>query len=172
MILAIETSASLCSVVFWEEGKIIKEFNSDAPMQHSKLLGGFIEAGLKEIKKDPNLVAVAIGPGSFTGLRIGLSYAQGLCFGKNIAVVGVSNHQALAMQNTISSKNLFTAIDARRDELYIAKHCINDTFDIISHEIVAIENLDSFLPENSTLILYEDVKIDNTGDQVFLILKP
>jgi len=70
MILAIETSAFVCSVGFYSDGKPIVEYKSDAPLKHSELVGSFVEKGLQEVKDRVHLVSVAIGPGSFTGLRI------------------------------------------------------------------------------------------------------
>ena len=116
MILAIETSATLCSVVFWEDDNILVQYNHNEPMQHARLLGQLVEKGLAELgpKADSlSAVAVAIGPGSFTGLRIGLSYAQGFCFGKNLPLVGVSNHQVLACQAVAQKEIIFSIIDAQ-----------------------------------------------------------
>ena len=66
MILAIETSASVCSVGFYTDGKTILEYSSDAPMKHSELVGSFVEQGLQKIKDEISLVSIAIGPGSFS----------------------------------------------------------------------------------------------------------
>jgi tRNA threonylcarbamoyladenosine biosynthesis protein TsaB len=152
MILSIETSSSLCAVAFSEGGKTLAEFSSDAPMQHATLIGQFVEKGLKQTGKSPELLAVAIGPGSFTGLRIGLSYAQGFCFGRDIPIVGVSNHQVLALNNTNGTAPLYTIIDARRDEVYLAKHKADDTFEIESHQIVPIGQLPEKLSGPAQLI--------------------
>ncbi|KAA3614893.1 MAG: tRNA (adenosine(37)-N6)-threonylcarbamoyltransferase complex dimerization subunit type 1 TsaB [Calditrichaeota bacterium] len=159
MILAIETSSTLCSVSFWENGKTFAEYESDAPMQHATLIGQFVEKGLKELKNPPRLVAVAIGPGSFTGLRIGLSYAQGFCFGREIPIVGVSNHQVLASQKISKTKETFTIIDARRNEVYLAKHKNDEIFEIESHQIIAIENLVEHIPTSAQLIGQQGIAI-------------
>jgi tRNA threonylcarbamoyladenosine biosynthesis protein TsaB len=163
MILAIETSASVCSVGFFSHGKLLSEYQSDAPMKHSEQVGNFIEQGLKENEGEIELVSVAIGPGSFTGLRIGLSYAQGFCFGRDIPIVGVSNHQILAKQGE-KNKEIYTIIDAYRQELYLAKHIINDTMEIESHRIVKKNEIENELPEDCQLIFLEntlDTKLIN-----------
>lgn len=160
MILAIETSASVCSVGFYSEDKKITEYKSDAPLKHSELVGSFVEKGIKEINEDVHLVSVAIGPGSFTGLRIGLSYAQGFCFGRNIPIIGVSNHQILAAQKN-DNNNIYTIIDAHRQELYLAKHKLNETLDIESHKIIGLGKITEELPEGSQLIfLKETLPVD------------
>jgi tRNA threonylcarbamoyladenosine biosynthesis protein TsaB len=151
MILAIETSASVCAVGFYSNSKVIDEYNSNAPMKHSELIGHYVEQGLAKINEEIHLVAVAVGPGSFTGLRIGLSYAQGFCFGKNIPIVGVSNHQLLARQSD-KTKKTFTVIDAHRQELYLAGHKHNYLMDIESHKIIRRTDIDKELPSNSQLI--------------------
>ena len=151
MILAIETSASVCAVGFYSNGKILAEYKSDAPMKHSELVGQFIERGIEQVNDDIHLVCVAVGPGSFTGLRIGLSYAQGFCFGKDIPVVGISNHQILAKQGRQDMK-IFTIIDAHRQELYLARHKINDLMDIDSHKIIKRTEIENELPDKCQLI--------------------
>ncbi|MEJ2542636.1 MAG: tRNA (adenosine(37)-N6)-threonylcarbamoyltransferase complex dimerization subunit type 1 TsaB [Calditrichaceae bacterium] len=131
MILGIETSDLLCSVAFVENDRILAEYNHELPRQHASLVGSLVENGGKfltdnklaseNFMDDLKLVAVSIGPGSFTGLRIGLSYAQGLCLGKNIPIVGISNHQVLAEYCPDDSNKVFTIIDARQDEVYLGE---------------------------------------------------
>ncbi len=67
------------------------------------------------------LIAVAVGPGSFTGLRIGVTTAKSLAYALGASVVGVNSHVALAVQAPPSSKPLWTIIDAQRQELFVAK---------------------------------------------------
>ncbi len=165
MILGIETSDIVCSVALWDEtnNRLLLESNLEAPMQHAALLAPLVENSIQfaqnEIGKqlrfetELKLVTVAVGPGSFTGLRIGLSFAQGLCFAKGLPIVGVSNHQVLAAQLPASVKNCFTIIDARRHEVYLASLKMENDFpEIVDHRIVKIKNLAEQLPENSWLI--------------------
>jgi tRNA threonylcarbamoyladenosine biosynthesis protein TsaB len=159
MIIAIETSSTLCSVAFWENGKTIAQFESDAPMKHATLIGQFVETGLAETGLSPDLVAVAIGPGSFTGLRIGLSFAQGFCFGRTIPIVGVSNHQVLALQKPSDEKKIYSIIDARRNEVYLAKHKPDETYEIESHEIVLIDSLIEHVSGPAQLISQNEIKL-------------
>lgn len=164
MILAIETSASVCSVALCSENETIKEYTSDSPMQHASLLGKYVQDILMEINGGLKLVAVAIGPGSFTGLRIGLSYAQGLCFGRKIPIVGVSNYQVLASQIKDPKGDIFSIIDAHRDEFYLAKHTNSKIFEIEYHKIIASKELfnetgqHSSISCNNSLILPENMK--------------
>lgn len=151
MILAIETSAATCSVGFYRDQHILAEFESDAAMKHSELVGSFVEKGLKELGDNVHLVVVAIGPGSFTGLRIGLSYAKGFCFGKSIPIVGVSNHQILAVQGNTDGQR-YSIIDAHRQEVYLAEHKLNETAEINSHKITAIKNIANEIPIGAEII--------------------
>jgi len=166
MILAIETSAVICSVAFWEDGKILLEYTEKSPMQHATVLAGFVEKGLNKLEKaatnkDISAVAVSIGPGSYTGLRIGLSYAQGICYGGNIPIVGISNHQVLAVQAEQNSNEIFTIIDARRNEVYLARHQNNQTYEIVEHKIEKLSDLAGVLPANCTLVIHEDITLVN-----------
>ena len=157
MILAIETSASICGAALVSESGIITEYFGDAPMQQASLLGQYVEKLIRETNLEIQLVAVAIGPGSFTGLRIGLSYAQGFCFGQGIPIIGVSNHQVLAAQAVISNQEIYSIIDAHRKELYLAYHANNKTYDIESHKIVEIERLQNETSENSIVLCRENL---------------
>lgn len=156
MVIAIETSARFCSVAAGQDGELLNIFTDDTPMQHSKRIGMFVQQVLSKNKKKPQLLAVALGPGSFTGLRIGLSYAQGFCFGNGVPIVGVSNHQILAAEADGAS-TIYTLIDARRDEGYLAVHKNNEIFEIASHQIVKYDDLINTLPENAQLVIHEDV---------------
>jgi tRNA threonylcarbamoyladenosine biosynthesis protein TsaB len=172
MILAIETSDILCSVAFWEKGRTLLEYNLELPMQHAALVGELVNEGLKFLSSDDrsqkyniddiHLVAVSIGPGSFTGLRIGLSYAQGLCYGKNIPITGVSNHQALARQRAAKSSALFTLIEARRDEVYLAEHeIISEEYTVIKdHQIIQKNAVSNRIPGGAQVICKKDLKLD------------
>ncbi|MCB0284215.1 MAG: tRNA (adenosine(37)-N6)-threonylcarbamoyltransferase complex dimerization subunit type 1 TsaB [Calditrichaeota bacterium] len=159
MILAIETSSNMCSVAICLKDKVLFEANHSAPMQHATLIGQMVEKGLKEIQGEITGVAVGIGPGSFTGLRIGMSYAQGLCFGRNIPIAGISNHQVLAMQADNQTIRLFTIIDARRQEVYLAEHKLDSLFSIQSHKIVAMDELTEIIPAGVSLVAHQDVKL-------------
>lgn len=180
MVLGIETSELLCSVAFTKNTQIMVEYNHEIPRQHASLLGILVKKG-GEFLSDNNfasanfvdsleLVAVATGPGSFTGLRIGLSYAQGLCLGRHIPIIGVNNHQVLAESYPYGFKSVFTIIDARRDEVYLAEMELNDKkyFEIQSHDIVEKKDLPDVIVENSALLYNSNTDLENSIIQALL----
>ena len=123
-ILNIETATKNCSVALAKEGKTIicKEIAEEG-YSHAERLHVFIEAIIKEAGialKDLSAIAVSQGPGSYTGLRIGVSAAKGLCYALDIPLIAVDTLQALAVQVTISSGLIIPMIDARRMEVYSA----------------------------------------------------
>lgn len=123
-ILNIETASKNCSVSLAQNGKTIhlKE-NSEEGFSHSERLHAYIESILKEAGinfKDLNAVAVSQGPGSYTGLRIGVSAAKGLCFALNIPLLAIDTLQILASQAKIETGLIIPMIDARRMEVYSA----------------------------------------------------
>lgn len=165
MILGIETSDLLCSVAYVNNNQILAEYNHEMPKQHASLIGNLVKNGGEFLSLNkmvsPNfmdnlkLVAVSIGPGSFTGLRIGLSYAQGMCMSKKIPIIGVNNHQILAENCPYGYNNsVFTIIDARQNDVYLGKMVRNYTyFEIEDHRIVDKRILVDEIPENSVLII-------------------
>lgn len=127
VILNIETSTDMCSVALTADGAVIHDLKEANGMNHAKLLAPFIDECMAKLK-DKNLqldaVAVSIGPGSYTGLRIGLSTAKGLCFGLNIPLIGVSTLEILAVSAMFryydwqGDELLVPMLDARRMEVY------------------------------------------------------
>ncbi len=123
-ILNIETATTNCSVALAKDGKTIlcKEMAEEG-YSHAERLHVFIEEIIKESGitfQDISSIAVSQGPGSYTGLRIGVSAAKGLCFALNIPLIAVDTLQVLASQAKVSNGLIIPMIDARRMEVYSA----------------------------------------------------
>ena len=121
-ILNIETSTKNCSVSIAKEGKtlVCKEIAEEG-YSHAERLHVFIEESIKEVGityKDLVAIAVSQGPGSYTGLRIGVSAAKGLCYALGIPLIAVDTLQALAAQAKVDSGLIVPMLDARRMEVY------------------------------------------------------
>lgn len=126
-IILIETSTSLCSTALVEDGKVVCERISDEPRAHASKTAMFVsemlsEKGLKV--SDCDAVAVSKGPGSYTGLRVGVSTAKGLCFGAGVPMISVGTLDTLVWQaldgNMLPEdcRYIIPMIDARRMEVY------------------------------------------------------
>jgi len=128
LILHIETSTQVCSVALSSGTECIfsKSANEEG-MNHAKLLNEFVAEAMNVLNNDfhaLNTVAVSSGPGSYTGLRIGVSTAKGLCYGLDIPLisVGTLDIMTVAALNSINEKEalLCPMLDARRMEVYAA----------------------------------------------------
>ena len=129
VILNIETSTDVCSVALTSEGQVMDHRENYEGQTHATLLSQYVKdmldyARSREMKLDA--VAVSIGPGSYTGLRIGLSEAKGLAFGLGVPLIGVNTLQLLTVSTMFNhfieeDKVLYVPmIDARRMEVYTA----------------------------------------------------
>ncbi|WP_264536260.1 tRNA (adenosine(37)-N6)-threonylcarbamoyltransferase complex dimerization subunit type 1 TsaB [Flavobacterium sp. N1736] len=121
-ILNIETATKNCSVSIAKNGETIlcKEIAEEG-YSHAEKLHVFIEEIIAEAKisvQDLVAIAVSQGPGSYTGLRIGVSAAKGLCFALNIPLIAVDTLQTLASQAKVSEGKIIPMLDARRMEVY------------------------------------------------------
>ncbi|MCO6175171.1 tRNA (adenosine(37)-N6)-threonylcarbamoyltransferase complex dimerization subunit type 1 TsaB [Flavobacterium sp. NRK F10] len=135
-ILNIETATKNCSVSLAKDGKTIgiKEIATEQ-FSHAEKLHVFIEELLKETQltfKDLDAVAISKGPGSYTGLRIGVSTAKGLCYALDLPLISVDTLEILANALTVTSGVIVPMIDARRMEVFSAvfntgKRKIRDT---------------------------------------------
>lgn len=129
IILNIETSSDMCSVALTSEGGVLFDQKEENGMNHAKVLAPFVENCMNYLvnhDKELSAVAVSIGPGSYTGLRIGLSMAKGICFGKNIPLIGISTLEIMAVSAMFRKYDwqgdelLVPMLDARRMEVYTA----------------------------------------------------
>lgn len=124
IVLCIETSTTNCSVAIAIDGEIkaIREENNQK-YSHAEKLHVFIDEILKEAnleKKQLNAVAVSKGPGSYTGLRIGVSAAKGLCFALDIPLISTFTLEVLVQQIKCKDCYIIPLLDARRMEVYSA----------------------------------------------------
>ncbi|MBI5476402.1 MAG: tRNA (adenosine(37)-N6)-threonylcarbamoyltransferase complex dimerization subunit type 1 TsaB [Ignavibacteriales bacterium] len=134
IILGIDTATAACSVAIAEENKIISEKSLLIPQIHSEKLVPLIDEVLSQAglqTRDIDGISISIGPGSFTGLRIGLSVSKGLAFAIDKPIVSVATLQAMALEKlldhqTANAENILSLIDARRDEVYCAMYKIQN----------------------------------------------
>ena len=128
-ILNLETSTTNCSVSVSEQGRILSliEENS-ANYSHSEQLHKFIQAALREAGLEQaqlDAIAVSKGPGSYTGLRIGVSAAKGLCYALDIPLISIDTLKCLATTTRVDEGYIIPVLDARRMEVYAAVYDSN-----------------------------------------------
>ncbi|MCD4680633.1 MAG: tRNA (adenosine(37)-N6)-threonylcarbamoyltransferase complex dimerization subunit type 1 TsaB [Bacteroidales bacterium] len=167
LILNIETATSVCSVALSRDELILSSKESNEQNSHSSLITIFIEQILKESEtKIENLDAVAIskGPGSYTGLRIGVSTAKGLCYALDKPLISIGTLQSMAFGllkypeiQELKQNILFCPmIDARRMEVYAA---IYDTSNVevreVRAEIIDKNSFNEYL-QNSKVVFFGD----------------
>ena len=126
-IILIETSTALCSAALAENGTVTAYRESSAPKAHASLTAVFVQEVLAErglSLNDCDAVCVSMGPGSYTGLRVGVSTAKGLCFGSGKPLLAVGTLDTLAGQaaeeDDAAYRYIIPMIDARRMEVYAA----------------------------------------------------
>jgi universal bacterial protein yeaZ len=128
-ILSIDTSTNVCSVAVSQDGTCIFDKVDNSGSNHAEKLGTFVDEALAFVDSHEltlDAVAVSCGPGSYTGLRIGVSMAKGICYGRNIKLLAVPTLELLAVPILLHHESieeealLVPMIDARRMEVYSA----------------------------------------------------
>lgn len=130
VILNIETSTNVCSAALTAEGMVLCHFEDFQGQNHAALLSGYVKRCLdwmREHEMTLDAVAVSMGPGSYTGLRIGLSEAKGIAFALDVPLIGVNTLELMAVSvmfsHDVDMDALFVPmIDARRMEVYTAAY--------------------------------------------------
>ena len=128
LILAFETSAKAASVALTENGKLLGEAYQNTGLTHSQTLMVMAEDLLKQCGKtvdDITAVAVAEGPGSFTGVRIGVAAAKGFAWGRQLPCYGISTLEAMAVSLGAYEGHICACMDARRNQVYNALFYVN-----------------------------------------------
>ena len=168
MILCLETSTAVCSVALVENGNVVALRESLDGQNHAEKITLFIDEVMKEAGiayKDLDAVATSMGPGSYTGLRIGVSTAKGLCYAMEKPLIAIDTLAAMACgflsQQPIANSQQPTAIlcpmiDARRMEVYTA--FFNEKLERTSETEALVIDENSFmeLKQNNHLYLFGD----------------
>ena len=161
VILNIETSSKNCSVCLSSKGNLVTSFDlEDEAYRHSELLTSSIQNILSENNLDVSglsAVSVGIGPGSFTGLRIGLSVAKGLCYPHNIDLIGISSLKIIANSVIKENKNIISLIKDKGEHYYISKYS-NDLKEVVEPKIKLIDRdyIFNILDDDSVIVVNTD----------------
>ena len=157
-ILNLETSSKNCSVSLSSNGNLIDSFDlEDQKYRHSELLTSSIQNILTENNlnvEDLSAISVGIGPGSFTGLRIGLSVAKGLCYPHKINLISISSLKILANSVSSRSENTISLINDKGNYYYISMYN-NELDEIFPAKIQLIDNdyMDSIIHTSTNIIV-------------------
>lgn len=163
LILLIESATSSCSVALCEAGKVIAVKEANERNIHASHITLFIEEVMHAAEKEYselNAVAVSKGPGSYTGLRIGVSTAKGLCYALNIPLLSVDTLESMANGLLINgyiprSAFLIPMIDARRMEVYTA---------IYRSDLSIVEHVSAKIVDGSSFDEFDDTELILFGD--------
>ena len=160
-ILAVDTSAVCASVAVTEDGKILSESSINTGLTHSRTLMPMIDAVLRngEIAMDSvDMFACSVGPGSFTGIRIGVAAIKGLCDALNKKCVPVSTLEALAYNLMGRSCTAVSVMDARCNQVYCAIFNVQgETVERITEDMaLKIDDLGEMLKDYENIVFVGD----------------
>ncbi len=175
--LGIETSTPVCSVALACDARVVVEYTLELGSHHSERLQPMVEMALREAGLsvgDLDGVAVAAGPGSFTGLRIGMGLAKGLCRGADLVCVCVSTLAAMAFGTGVEGVPICPMLDARRGDVYAG------VYDLVAGDPIsrmpdcadAVSNWVTRLPRPVTVVgdgaqAHRDVIVDALGRDAY-----
>ncbi|MGN5145751.1 tRNA (adenosine(37)-N6)-threonylcarbamoyltransferase complex dimerization subunit type 1 TsaB [Aeromonas veronii] len=141
-ILAVDTATEACSAALLVGDKLFSRWE-EAPRDHTRKILPMVQAVLEDAGislSDLNAIAFGRGPGSFTGVRIGISVAQGLAFGAGVPLIGISTLAAMAQgaYRLDGAEQVLTAIDARMNEVYFGRYeLIDGRMQLVGDEVVS-----------------------------------
>ncbi|MFM5359827.1 tRNA (adenosine(37)-N6)-threonylcarbamoyltransferase complex dimerization subunit type 1 TsaB [Aeromonas veronii] len=141
-ILAVDTATEACSAALLVGDKLFSRWE-EAPRDHTRKILPMVQAVLEDAGislSDLDAIAFGRGPGSFTGVRIGISVAQGLAFGASVPLIGISTLAAMAQgaYRLDGAEQVLTAIDARMNEVYFGRYeLIDGRMQLVGDEVVS-----------------------------------
>ena len=171
LILSIETGTDICSVALSNDGELMALRESSEGRDHAKKVAVFVDELLKETGVQPadlDAIAVGKGPGSYTGLRIGVSFAKGMCYALNIPLIAVGSLDALVQvaredydagiidveESDWNRASLCPMVDARRMEVYTQIFDTNGAPQLdVSAEIISEETF-ADIRSNGKLVIF------------------
>ena len=167
-VLAMDTSSKICSVAIIEDNKVLKEMHNESQLEHSQTLMPMIKNILEEQNlkiTDMDLFASSIGPGSFTGTRIGIATVKAFSDATKIPVVGINSLEAQGysvLRNEQDECKILSMIDARNDFVYFAVYKMKNGKISLYKNPAVINILDAteFIDFNDKLYIVGDVKFD------------
>ena len=148
-ILGIDTSSMAASVAVIEDNKLICEYTINTKKTHSQKLMPMIEnmLGLSDLNvREIDAIAVCEGPGSFTGLRIGMATAKAIAHVNDIPVIGVNSLEALAANMNLCDKKICSILDAQRNQVYTGRYQYEGT-KLVEIKEIGIQPIDELLEE-------------------------
>ena len=151
-ILGIDTSTMAANVAVLEDDKLICEYTINTKKTHSQKLMPMIENMLKLSDldiKEIDAIAICVGPGSFTGLRIGMATAKAMAHVNNIPLIGVNSLEILGANMDLCNRNICSILDAQRNQVYMNKYILKDD-KITELEEISIKPIDALLEEISS----------------------
>lgn len=125
LILGIETATATCATALCQDGALLGEIRFKQKKVHAEILSGMVENLMAQCQatfKDLDGIAVSIGPGSFTGLRIGMAMAKGIAFAQNVEIVGIHTPDAIASNIVPDETEIIVVMPSRKGEVYTAKY--------------------------------------------------
>jgi tRNA threonylcarbamoyladenosine biosynthesis protein TsaB len=172
-ILGVDTATTSCSVAIVDKTSLLSEFTIDREETHSKHLMDMVQASIRMAGlsfSDIDGFAVTRGPGSFTGLRIGISTIKGLAVASEKPIVGVSSLETLALQVSYSRDLICPILDARKGEVYFSRyklqngHLKKQTKERVAPPDKAIDDLNEFcLFVGNGALLYKEMISEKLG---------
>jgi tRNA threonylcarbamoyladenosine biosynthesis protein TsaB len=181
IILGIETSTMTGGLALIDDNKLISEYTLNMKTTHSSRLLPALDWMLKDASLDKGQIegiAISIGPGSFTGLRIGLATAKGLAMGFDVPIAGVPTLDALAYNVPCPKYQVCVVLDARKKEVYSAFYKYeNDILERKSHyEVISPSELIEQIKEKTIIVgdaidIYGELFKEKLGDRVLFAPK-
>jgi tRNA threonylcarbamoyladenosine biosynthesis protein TsaB len=172
MILALDTSGKSLGLALCGGDRTIVSRLSHPGLKHGEILQNEISDFLNEANagfKNLTAIAVTLGPGSYTGLRIGLAAAKGYAYSMRLPLVGISTLKASAGQFSQISRKVLTIIDARRNELYFAQFDCNGDYplNIIPDSIGQVEDVRKLIDDDTIVVCPSQIKEQIVAEKTF-----